>query len=133
MNKTENLRDLLVNIIYDNDLVNILELHRFIEQNGAEYGINNMSDINHVILDNAELFHMYFEANFEVSNRLSYDEVNEPERVYTNAIYLKMGIKHDLTDSEINVLRKALENVKVYKEDEQEALSSLKDFFIYLD
>lgn len=52
----------------------------------------------------------------------------------TNSIYLEMGIRHDLTDSEINVIKKALENVKVYEEDEQEALSSLKDlFFIYLD
>ena len=57
------LKNLLLNIIRKEHLVNVIHLLDFIEVHGAEYGIQNMSDVNDVITANAGGFRLYFDAN----------------------------------------------------------------------
>ena len=63
------LKNLLLNIIRKEHLVNVIHLLDFIEVHGAEYGIQNMSDVNDVITANAGGFRLYFDANYQMGYR----------------------------------------------------------------
>lgn len=52
-NQKRELKNLLLNIIRKEHLVNVIHLLDFIEVHGAEHGIQNMSDVNDVITANA--------------------------------------------------------------------------------
>ena len=63
------LKNLLLNIIRKEHLVNVIHLLDFIEVNGAKHGIQNMSDVNDVITANAGGFRLYFDANYQMGYR----------------------------------------------------------------
>lgn len=59
------LKNLLLNIIRKEHLVNVIHLLDHIEKNGAEYGIHSISDVNDVVTSNAGGFRLYFDANYQ--------------------------------------------------------------------
>lgn len=63
------MKNLLLNIIRKEHLVNVIQLLDFIEVHGAEHGIKNMSDVNDVITANAGVFRLYFDANYQMGYR----------------------------------------------------------------
>lgn len=63
------LKNLLLNIIRKEHLVNVIHLLDFIEVHGVEYGIQNMSDVNDIITANAGGFRLYFDANYQMGYR----------------------------------------------------------------
>lgn len=63
------LKNLLLNIIRKEHLVNVIHLLDFIEVHGSENGIQNMSDVNDVITANAGGFRLYFDANYQMGYR----------------------------------------------------------------
>ncbi|MEO3219480.1 replication protein [Ruminococcus bicirculans (ex Wegman et al. 2014)] len=68
-NQKRELKNLLLNIIRKEHLVNVIHLLDFIEVHGAEHGIQNMSDVNDVITANAGGFRLYFDANYQMGYR----------------------------------------------------------------
>ena len=68
------LKNLLLNIIRKEHLVNVIHLLDFIEVHGAEYGIQNMSDVNYLITANAGGFRLYFDANYQMGYRYNRKE-----------------------------------------------------------
>ena len=60
-NQKRELKNLLLNIIRKEHLVNVIHLLDFIEVHGAEHGIQNMSDVNG--------FRLYFDANYQMGYR----------------------------------------------------------------
>lgn len=60
------LKNLLLNIIRKEHLVNVIHLLDFLEAHGAEYGIQNMSYVNDVVTANAGGFRLYFDANYQL-------------------------------------------------------------------
>lgn len=68
-NQKRELKNLLLNIIRKEHLVNVIQLLDFIEVHGAEHGIQNMSDVNDVITANAGGFRLYFDANYQMGYR----------------------------------------------------------------
>lgn len=68
-NQKRELKNLLLNIIRKERLVNVIHLLDFIEVHGAEHGIQNMSDVNDVITANAGGFRLYFDANYQMGYR----------------------------------------------------------------
>lgn len=71
-NQKRELKNLLLNIIRKNHLVNVIHLLDFIEVHGAEYGVQNMSDVNDVITANAGGFRLYFDANYQMGYRYNH-------------------------------------------------------------
>ena len=65
-NQKRELKNLLLNIIRKEHLVNVIHLLDFIEVHGAEHGVQNMSD---VITANAGGFRLYFDANYQMGYR----------------------------------------------------------------
>ena len=59
------LKNLLLEIIRKKHLVNVIHLLDFIELNGAEYGIENISSVHDVVTSNASGFRLYFDANYQ--------------------------------------------------------------------
>lgn len=59
------LKNLLLDIIRKKHLVNVIQLIDFIEVNGAEYGIENINDVNDVVTSNASGFRLFFDANYQ--------------------------------------------------------------------
>lgn len=68
-NQKRELKNLLLNIIRKEHLVNVIHLLDFIEVHGSENGIQNMSDVNDVITANAGGFRLYFDANYQMGYR----------------------------------------------------------------
>lgn len=68
-NQKRELKNLLLNIIRKEHLVNVIHLLDFIEVHGAEHGVQNMSDVNDVITANAGGFRLYFDANYQMGYR----------------------------------------------------------------
>lgn len=68
-NQKRELKNLLLNIIRKEHLVNVIHLLDFIEIHGAEHGVQNMSDVNDVITANAGGFRLYFDANYQMGYR----------------------------------------------------------------
>ncbi|WP_308264739.1 Rep family protein [Lactobacillus helveticus] len=68
-NQKRDLKNLLLNIIRKEHLVNVIHLLDFIEVRGAEHGIQNMSNVNDVITANAGGFRSYFDANYQMGYR----------------------------------------------------------------
>ncbi|EEJ43335.1 replication protein [Leuconostoc mesenteroides] len=68
-NQKRELKNLLLNIIRKEHLVNVIHLLDFIEVHGAEHGIQNMSDVNDVITANSGGFRLYFDANYQMGYR----------------------------------------------------------------
>lgn len=63
------LKNLLLNIIRKEHLVNVIHLLDVLEVHGAEYGIHNMSDVNDVVTANSGGFRLYFDANYQMGYR----------------------------------------------------------------
>ena len=63
------LKNLLLNIIRKEHLVNVIHLLDVLEVHGTEYGIHNMSDVNDVVTANAGGFRLYFDANYQMGYR----------------------------------------------------------------
>lgn len=63
------LKNLLLNVIRKEHLVNVIHLLDFIEKSGAKYGVQNMSYVNDVITANAGGFRLYFDANYQMGYR----------------------------------------------------------------
>lgn len=59
------LKNLLLDIIRKNHLVNVVHLLEFVEVHGAEYGITNTDDVNEVVTANAGGFRLWFDANYQ--------------------------------------------------------------------
>lgn len=59
------LKNLLLDIIRKNHLVNVVHLLEFVEVHGAEYGIANTDDVNEVVTANAGGFRLWFDANYQ--------------------------------------------------------------------
>ncbi|KRM78402.1 MULTISPECIES: replication protein [Lactobacillaceae] len=68
-NQKRELKNLLLNIIRKEHLVNVIHLLDFIEIHGAEHGVQNMRDVNDVITSNAGGFRLYFDANYQMGYR----------------------------------------------------------------
>lgn len=68
-NQKRELKNLLLNIIRKEHLVNVIHLLDFIEIHGAEHGVQNMRDVNDVITANAGGFRLYFDANYQMGYR----------------------------------------------------------------
>lgn len=63
------LKNLLLNIIRKEHLVNVVHLLDYLEDHGAEHGVQSMSDVNDVITANAGGFRLYFDANYQMGYR----------------------------------------------------------------
>lgn len=63
------LKNLLLTIIRKEHLVNVIHLLDYLEDHGAEQGVQNMSDVNDVITSNAGGFRLYFDANYQMGYR----------------------------------------------------------------
>lgn len=59
------LKNLLLNIIRKEHLVNVIHLLDYVESKGSEYGIHSISDVNDVVTSNASGFRLYFDANYQ--------------------------------------------------------------------
>jgi len=59
------LKNLLLDIIRKNHLVNVVHLLEFVEVHGAEYGIANTDDVNEIVTANAGGFRLWFDANYQ--------------------------------------------------------------------
>lgn len=68
-NQKRELKNLLLNIIRKEHLVNVIHLLDFIEVHGAEHGVQNMCDVNDVITANSGGFRLYFDANYQMGYR----------------------------------------------------------------
>lgn len=68
-NQKRELKNLLLNIIRKKHLVNVIHLFSFLEVHGAEYSIQNMSDVNDIVTANAGGFRLYFDANYQMGYR----------------------------------------------------------------
>lgn len=68
-NQKRELKNLLLTIIRKKHLVNVIHLFSFLEVHGAEYGIQNMSDVNDIVTANAGGFRLYFDANYQMGYR----------------------------------------------------------------
>lgn len=68
-NQKRELKNLLLNIIRKEHLVNVIHLLDFVEAHGAENGITNMRDVNDVITANSGGFRLYFDANYQMGYR----------------------------------------------------------------
>lgn len=68
-NQKRELKNLLLNIIRKEHLVNVIHLLDFIEVHGLENGIQSMRDVNDVITANAGGFRLYFDANYQMGYR----------------------------------------------------------------
>src|SRR5699024_4111114 len=68
-NQKRELKNLLLNIIRKEHLVNVIHLLDFIDAHGAENGITNMRDVNDVITANSCGFRLYFDANYQMGYR----------------------------------------------------------------
>lgn len=68
-NQKRELKNVLLDIIRKNHLVNVVHLFNFIEENGHEYGITNMSDVNDVVTSNSSGFRLFFDANYQIGYR----------------------------------------------------------------
>lgn len=64
-NQKRELKNLLLNIIRKEHLVNVIHLLDFIENQGSQYGVNSISDVNDVVTANAGGFRLYFDANYQ--------------------------------------------------------------------
>jgi len=64
-NQKRELKNLLLNIIRKEHLVNVIHLLDFIESNGSQYGVDSISDVNDVVTANAGGFRLYFDANYQ--------------------------------------------------------------------
>lgn len=64
-NQKRELKNLLLNIIRKEHLVNVIHLLDFIENQGSQYGVNSISDVNDVVTSNASGFRLYFDANYQ--------------------------------------------------------------------
>lgn len=64
-NEKRELKNLLLNIIRKEHLVNVIHLLDFVELKGAEYGIHSIADVNDVVTANASGFRLYFDANYQ--------------------------------------------------------------------
>lgn len=67
------LKNLLLNVIRKEHLVNVVHLLDYLEDHGAEHGVQSMSDVNDVITSNAGGFRLYFDANYQMGYR--YDRI----------------------------------------------------------
>ena len=68
-NQKRELKNLLLNIIRKEHLVNVIHLLDFIEAHGLDNGIQSMRDVNDVITANAGGFRLYFDANYQMGYR----------------------------------------------------------------
>lgn len=71
------LKNLLLDIIRKNHLVNVIHLLDFLEINGAEYGIDNLNDVKDVVTANAGGFRLFFDANYQNGYRYINNFVDE--------------------------------------------------------
>lgn len=75
------LKNLLLNIIRKNHLVNVVHLLNFIDLKGSEYGISNLNDVNEVITSNASGFRLFFDANYQMGYRYNFIDIETGEIV----------------------------------------------------
>lgn len=73
------LKNLLLNIIRKEHLVNVVHLLDYLEDHGAEHGVQSMSDVNDVITSNAGGFRLYFDANYQMGYRYNCVPKIDPE------------------------------------------------------
>ena len=73
------LKNLLLTIIRKEHLVNVVHLLDYIEDHGAEQGVQSMSDVNDVITANAGGFRLYFDANYQMGYRYNCVPKIDPE------------------------------------------------------
>lgn len=59
------LKNLLLDLIRKNHLVNVVHLLEFIDAHGEKYGITNTNDVNEVVTSNAGGFRLWFDANYQ--------------------------------------------------------------------
>lgn len=76
-NQKRELKNLLLNIIRKNHLVNVVHLLNFIEVNGSDYCITNMNDVNDVVTSNASGFRLFFDANYQIGYRHNVSFIDE--------------------------------------------------------
>lgn len=66
------LRQTLLEIVDEYNIVNIRELSAFIRERGDEFGIENMKYVNEVISSTSGIFRLYFDANYQCGYRPIY-------------------------------------------------------------
>lgn len=94
---SNNKREQLLNLIYQNKIENIILLRQFIHEQ-ERLGINyifSFDEMNTIILENIELFKMYFESNQQVSY---IDELEEEEKVivgFGSQLPISKEVKND--------------------------------------
>ena|SRR5699024_2551739 len=66
------LKQTLLEIITDYNIVNVIELNAFIRKNGSQFGIDGMRYVNEVISSSSGIFRLYFDANYQNGHRPVY-------------------------------------------------------------
>ncbi|WP_254558610.1 Rep family protein, partial [Salmonella enterica] len=69
------LKNLLLDIVDDYNLVNTKDLMAFIRLRGAEFGILNTNDVKDIVSTNSSAFRLWFEGNYQCGYRVSYAKV----------------------------------------------------------
>nr|WP_223286761.1 replication protein [Enterococcus italicus]QZN14061.1 replication protein, repB_1 [Enterococcus italicus] len=73
------LKNLLLDIVDDYNLVNTKDLMAFIRLRGAEFGILNTNDVKDIVSTNSSAFRLWFEGNYQCGYRASYAKVLDAE------------------------------------------------------
>lgn len=73
------LRQTLIVIVDDFNIVNVKNLSAFISQKGSGFGIDSMKYVNEIISSSSGIFRLYFDANYQCGYRPIYSKSINPE------------------------------------------------------
>lgn len=91
-NEKKELRQTLLEIVDEYNIVNVKELSSFIRQRGNEFGIESMKYVNEIISSSSGIFRLYFDANYQCGYRPVYSKTIDPD---TGEIKNERGWEHE--------------------------------------
>lgn len=62
-------RNELLTAIVDNDLKNLIQLREYFENHSDEFTFKNITSFHQTICNNADVFSLYFEGNYQMGYR----------------------------------------------------------------
>lgn len=74
-NQKRELKNLLLDIVDDYNLVNTKDLMAFVRLRGEEFGVTNLSDVKDVVSVNSSAFRLWFEGNYQCGYRATYAKI----------------------------------------------------------
>lgn len=89
-NEKKELRQTLLEIVDEYNIVNVKELSSFIRQRGNEFGIESMKYVNEIISSSSGIFRLYFDANYQCGYRPVYSKTIDPD---TGEIKNERGVR----------------------------------------